>query len=567
MGLFQLSTELGALGIVLPIVTVIVITYALAALRTYWLAMHLSPLKDVQGPANQHWFFGFLNSNEAQSFQMSPKLLEYCARFEGVWASLFTNRRPTLVLGDLDGIHHVLNNAQTYARAQAQMRTTRLVFGDGLVAVDGHQHRRQRRAVGPGFSSNAVEGMVPVFIDTAEQLAERWAENLRNQSVESKLSPGGDGKRVVERNVYSDFEKLSMDIIGEAGFQYKFKSLEGHRSELEAAFVDVTQHAATGSLYAALRSHFPFVQSIGNWLSKEQIQLNRLRHNIETISMRLVKNAKDQVQGQKGSRRKDILGLLVQSNLSEDPKHRLDDEEIVSMIPTLLSGGYDNNASAMSYAVMALAQTPLKQERLRQELLTPPKGSESWKTDSKALESLPYLDAVCRETLRLHSPAHSIPRTCIQDDVIPLSRPIKLRDGSLTTEIRIGRGDDVVIPQKWMNVDPRLWGMDANTFNPERWIQDPQHEYYAGGLDATISGQKHSGWSSLMTFSIGPRNCIGYRMAVAELKACMAILVSRFEFVEHHQMNHVRGEVQIVDRPRVDGVKEFCMPCWVKAVE
>ncbi|KAJ3472229.1 hypothetical protein NLG97_g11169 [Lecanicillium saksenae] len=362
-----------------------------------------------------------------------------------------------------------------------------------------------------------------------------------------------------------------MDIIGESGFQYKFGSLDGHRTELEAAFVNVTQQAATGSLYSVLRSQFPIVQTLGNWFVHEQIKLNKLRANIQNISMQLVHNAKAHFAAngwdKGGSKRKDILGLLVQSNLQEEAKHRLSDEEIVSIIPTLLSGGYDNNASAMSYALLAMAQTPSTQSRLREELTSPPLNCSNWQNDWKALDSLPYLDAMCREVIRLHSPAHSIPRACAKDDVIPLGKPITLRDGSTVSEVRISAGDDVVIPQKWMNVDPALWGDDANEFKPERWLQDENHKYYTGGLSSAIADQKHSGWSSLMTFSIGPRNCIGYKMAVAETKVALAFLVSQFEFLQHEGMKDVYGEVQIVDRPRVRGVKGYHMPCWVRPIE
>lgn len=547
-------------GTFIPLFIVGIFVYLGAKLYWHFQAPKRSPLHVIQGPPTKHWFFGFMNPTEAQTLQISPLLLRYCAQFQGVWASPFTNQKPTLVLGDLAGIHHVLNNAQTFTRAPAQMRLTRLVFGDGLVAVDGEQHKRQRRAVGPGFSSTAINGMMPAYKDLTEKLATRWRERCENDAKAG----------AIEINAYADFEKLFMDIIGETGFQYKFGSLDGHRSELEDAFVQVTQQAATGSLYSMLRSQFPIVEAFGHWFVREQIQLNKLRSNIQAISLQLVKNAKAHYAangGEKGnSARKDILGLLVKSNLQEDSKHRLSDDEIVSIIPTLLSGGYDNNASALAYALLAMATAPSTQTRLREELLAPPPGCENWQDDWKALDALPYLDAMCREILRFHSPAHSIPRTCAQDNVIPLSKPITLRDGSTTSEIRIGRGDDIVIPQKWMNVDPALWGPDADVFRPERWLQDPTHKYYAGGLHEAIAGQKHSGWSSLMTFSIGPRNCIGYKMAVAEIKVSLAFLVAKFEFLPHDGMKDVYGEVQIVDRPRVPGVKGYSMPCWVKPI-
>ena len=41
------------------------------------------------------------------------------------------------------------------------------------------------------------------------------------------------------------------------------------------------------------------------------------------------------------------------------------------------------------------------------------------------LNALPYLDAVVREVLRLHSPVQSTLRVAMKDDIIPLAEKIK----------------------------------------------------------------------------------------------------------------------------------------------
>lgn len=540
------------------------VLFILFSLWKYFYAFYASPLACIRGPKTVHWFYGFLHPSEARGFKMSPKLLEYCSEYEGVWYAAFTNRRPTLVLGDQEAISYVLNNSQTYVRAEAQMRVTRLLFGEGLVGVDGARHRRQRKVVGPAFSSAAVEGMAPIFYLLAKKLAGNWETRLAK-----------DGK--FETNAYREFEALSIDIIGLAGFKYDFKSLQGERSDLEAAFVNVTKSAATGSVYASLRAEFPLVEALGHLLIREQIQLDRHKKDIEKISDKLVQGAKNAMKqsgpgipaksDQQNHHNRDILTLLVRSNISSDVKDRLPEKEIVSLVPTFLSGGYDNNAAAMSYAIYGLAHSPEIQTRLRDELLHSPAECSTWRNSLRDLDSLPYLDGVTREVLRLYSPAHSIPRTCTREDIITLGKPIQLRDGTWTEQIRIAAGDDVVIPQKWMNIDPATWGPDACVFKPERWIEDQEHPYYTGGLPPRVKKCKCSGWSHLMTFSIGPRSCIGYRMAVAEFKVGLAVLASKFEFLRHDEMKHVYGEVQIVDRPRVRGRNGYCMPVWIKAAE
>lgn len=474
------------------------------------------------------------------------------------------------VLGDPEAIRHVLNNSQTYVRAKAQMRVTRMIFGDGLVAVDGEQHRRQRKVIGPALTTMAVEGMAPIFYEKSQDLADIWAQRLHN--------PDSQETKSMEINAYQEFEALSLDIIGAAGFQYDFHSLGGQRSELKDALVNVTRSVATGSVYSSLRSHWPWVSKLGSFFVQEQKMIDNYKRHIWRISENLVEIARSELRIEDGKGvtkhgRRGILSLIVDSNRRTTAKDRLSNSEIVSMVPTFLSGGYDNNASEMSYALFVLTNFPETQRRLRKELLSPPANSPDWREELRSLERLPYLDAFVKETLRLYSSAHSLPRTVVKDDFIPLSKPKQLRDGSWTNNIRISRGDDVVIAQKRVNVAAQFWGPTAHIFRPERWIEDPKHEYYEGGLPNAVTGDREKGvrelpgWSHLMTFSIGSRNCPAYRMAIAEFKVNLAVLVSRFEFLRHKAMDEVYGEVQVVDRPRVKGREEYCMPCWVKALD
>ena len=59
----------------------------------------------------------------------------------------------------------------------------------------------------------------------------------------------------------------------------------------------------------------------------------------------------------------------------------------------------DTTSNALSLTLHLLAEHPVEQEKLRQELLEAQNGGKDISYDD--LVSLPYLDAVCRETLRL----------------------------------------------------------------------------------------------------------------------------------------------------------------------
>lgn len=78
-----------------------------------------------------------------------------------------------------------------------------------------------------------------------------------------------------------------------------------------------------------------------------------------------------------------------------------------------------------------MCKEPEVQERLRAEVLDVMTDAPSY----EELNSLPYLDAVVRETLRLFAPFVGTTRMASEDTVIPLSKPIVDRDGVTRNEI------------------------------------------------------------------------------------------------------------------------------------
>ena len=80
------------------------------------------------------------------------------------------------------------------------------------------------------------------------------------------------------------------------------------------------------------------------------------------------------------------------------------------------------------------------------------------------VDKLPYLNAVVQETLRLCPPAHSTIRVAMEDDAIPLSHPVVLRDGTVAREAYIRKGSYVHIPIEGLNMSKDIWGEDALIF-------------------------------------------------------------------------------------------------------
>lgn len=154
-----------------------------------------------------------------------------------------------------------------------------------------------------------------------------------------------------------------------------------------------------------------------------------------------------------------LTQTTVKSNISDDTTRRMSDQELMNQISTLLFAGSDTTSSAMAWCLHHLSLDPCIQKRLKEEL-----RSLHTIEDMSLVDKLPYLNAVVQETLRFYPPAHSTIRVAMKDDVIPLSHPIKLRDGTVVHEVPIRKGSYVHIPIEGLNMSKDIWGEGALRF-------------------------------------------------------------------------------------------------------
>ncbi|KAG6878480.1 hypothetical protein C0992_008105 [Termitomyces sp. T32_za158] len=173
---------------------------------------------------------------------------------------------------------------------------------------------------------------------------------------------------------------------------------------------------------------------------------------------------------------KDVLSLLMKSNASTDllPEHRISDEDILHNINTIMFAGSDTSSLGLTWTLLLLAQHPEIQTRLREELLSIAPSSDLANLTEDEIHSLydnianlPFLDNVCRESLRLVSPIHSSLRVAMQDDEIPTSYPVHRRDGTIDEgrrSVTVTKGSFVHVAVEGFNLDKGIWGEDAWEF-------------------------------------------------------------------------------------------------------
>jgi len=287
------------------------------------------------------------------------------------------------------------------------------------------------------------------------------------------------------------------------------------------------------------------IPSLRGLPSQDPPGFKQAQKTMASIGRDLLRESKKSLQatGEKGENwsSRDLLSLLVRSNMSGDQKQRMSDEDVLAQVPTFIVAGHETTSTATTWALFALVNHPDVQRKLREELYT--LGTEN--PTMEELNSLPYLDKVVRETLRLHSPVLATTREAMKDDVIPLGTPFVDRKGVVRDSIPVQKGQTLFIPILSLNRDKSIWGEDARDFRPERWDNVPE-------AAASIPGV----WGNLMTFLGGARACIGYRFSLVEMKALLFVLIRGFEFELAVPREDVISKSIVVQRPRLKSEKK-----------
>ncbi|EIW83459.1 cytochrome P450 [Coniophora puteana RWD-64-598 SS2] len=502
----------------------------------------------LRGPPRRSILYGTNDKFELKD--RSPQMVEWISKYGGVFSLPVVAGMRWTVLCDPVGLEHVYaSDEEDYDAPQIAKISLELMLGKGnLLSLRGEEHKRKRRVLAPAFNNTAIRRLVPVFSACALKVTTSLSPILVLIVVQAKtawndiVDDGVDGA-IIE--VQQWMSRISLDIIGLAGFGHDFGTLEGKESEV----ADALQSTASLNMsklqlaFIALMLFLPYSDKLPNPAFTPLAKLNQSLDHIATLLL-------DNAQG--GYSSPEVKSLLeVLATLEEaGAKSRMHKEEIISQMKLMLIAGYETTSAALTWALIELAQNEVVQNKLRQEIFQIATDEITWED---LASRLPYLDGVVSETLRLHPSLPDGIRVAKKDDIIPLRKPVTTASGKLTDRIAITKGTTVFIPIKAVNQSRDVWGPDARQFKPERWITD--------------HGSDDSRHRRIFTFIDGPKTCLGKGLAVAEMKVVLSVLVRHFAFEmsdeREVEMNFTNG---ITPRPRVMGEEGCCVPLRVRKI-
>ncbi|PBK92259.1 cytochrome P450 [Armillaria gallica] len=424
--------------------------------------------------------------------------------------------QDVLVLCDPRALQYVFHTSgYRFPKTADVGRQADAIFGPGLTTVNGTAHQRQRKIMNPAFSAFQLRQILPLFQTFASRLSDKMKNEIRDNAA-------GD---VVD--VFQWTSKVALDIIGITAFRYHFHALEGEESasELRDTLRDLFSNSrATLSrlelLYGALWRMLPrLVLKILDLVpARDVVRPLRFKNSSRRISRGIFQKQVDVVANDMNTTERDIVNVLALSYLMEDPSKRMSEEEIYSQLSTFTVAGHDTTATTTAWLLYELSRHPHIQAQIREEILQTRECCQGDLTSSD-YDSMPLLNAVIKETLRVHPFVTTLIRVATQDDVIPLSEPITTVDGTVVLDIPIPKGQVIVASLYTYNRLPSIWGHDADVWNPDRFLHPPRTQQASLGV-----------YANLMSFSAGIRACIGWRFAIMEMQVLITELLGKFEF-------------------------------------
>jgi len=159
------------------------------------------------------------------------------------------------------------------------------------------------------------------------------------------------------------------------------------------------------------------------------------------------------------------LTSSIQCSVLGEPTHRLFFQRHSFPVRS------DTTALSIAWALHFISTNPGVQARLKEELASVPVynpsqvcGQDEIVAHFDAIDRLPYLDAVMKETVRLAPSIHSTIRVAMADDEIPLSEEMIMRDGKVEKTFKVKKGQWIHLPLEATSVDRTIWGEDAWEF-------------------------------------------------------------------------------------------------------
>lgn len=386
--------------------------------------------------------------------------------------------KASIIVSGAELTHELCDETRFDKTVRGPLKRLRAIGGDGLFTGDttAPNWGKAHNILMPTFSQKSMHSYLPMMIDIAEQLMQKW-ERLNSDD---------------EVDIPHDMIGLTLDTIGLCGFDYRFNSFyrEGFHP-----FIDALTRTLEISM---MQKGLPFE----DFTMRDRLQqLDKDIEYMNTLVDDIIRERR-----QTGGEQNDLLNFML---AGKDPVtgEGLSDENIRYQINTFLIAGHETTSGLLSFAIYYLLKNPDMLARAQAEVDTVLGRDISLPPTMAQIGKLEYVRAVLFEALRLWPTAPAFSLTPYEDEIIGGKYPIK-------------KGAFVSVLALALHRDKSVWGEDPDTFNPENFMGDAEEQRPP---------------DSYKPFGNGQRACIGRQFAIQEAILVMGMILQRFQLFDHTQ--------------------------------
>ncbi|OTB16941.1 hypothetical protein K445DRAFT_21134 [Daldinia sp. EC12] len=365
-----------------------------------------------------------------------------------------------------------------------------------LTETDVNAHARKRKLLSLSFTEQSLRASSKFVIKHID----RWTQIIA-QELDSSA------EWCAPQDLSGMIDALIFDIIGDLSFGKSFNIKEPGANPFKTIPHSIVEYVCF--CYPICRS--PFL-SLFLWLKPWGLdKLLELasppavceyhRFIYQSVTDRIILQ-RQQAEKPEADRRQDLFYFLYEARDPDTGQRAYGEDELRAESSLLIIAGFDTINISLSSIFFYLTGDPRRCQKLTREIRTTFESAEDIIHGPK-LQGCTYLRACIDEGMRLAP-------------VVPSEHARKVLAGGLNIRGEHYPAGTIVGTVPWASSRSRaVYGEDAETFRPERWIVDESD----GGTTAEKLAQYRSGFHPFLS---GPYSCIGRHLAMMEMTLIIA---------------------------------------------
>jgi cytochrome P450 family 6 len=396
---------------------------------------------------------------------------------------IFLFHKPAIFVKEPELIHRIcVNDFNNFSNRYASSGTHDPIGYYELFACKNPLWKFLRSKFTPFFSSVKLKASYYLL----EKNSIRFSQYIDERTENGK----------VELNLKYICDLLYIDNISSIAFGVEAHSLDNVDAEIQKVFRTITDSTFKRGIEFSATFLIPIVMKLFRLKTYGSFVTNFIYKFIPEVINERIKS---------GQKRNDIIDVMVELKKEDKSKHEIEltDDMIYAQAAVITLAGFETSSSTTSFTLYELSLQQSLQKRVRneiKEMLLRHQGKLEYESVSNASE-MPLLHQVIKETLRKYAVVPILDRICTKeyslkpysDFVIPVGMP-------------------VVIPIYPLGRDEKIFE-DPLAYNPDRFDPENLKNYHPG---------------TQVSFGIGPRNCIGERLAYIQEKLALVKVLMNF---------------------------------------